>query len=75
MTAVVCEQEDEEVGLTEKEMRDEAAVTPGWVEVSKLKGSTRLSLRLASSWLTLFSGLWNISSKIFTGVALLKSKF
>lgn len=43
MTAVVCEQEDEEVGQTEKVMRDEASVPPGWVEVSKLKGSPRLS--------------------------------
>lgn len=29
MTAVVWEQEDEEVGLREKEMRDEASVTTG----------------------------------------------
>lgn len=43
MTAAFCEQEDEEVGLTEKEMREEASVTPGWVGVSKLKGSARLS--------------------------------
>lgn len=43
MTAAFCEQEDEEVGLTEKEMREEASVTPGWVGVSKPKGSARLS--------------------------------
>ncbi len=43
MTAVVWEQEDEEVGLREKEMRVEASVTTGWVEVSRLKGSARLS--------------------------------
>lgn len=43
MTAVVWEQEGEEVGLIEKEMRDEASVTPGWVEVSRLKVSARLS--------------------------------
>lgn len=43
MTAVVWEQEDEEVGLIEKEMRVEASVTPGWAEVSRLKGSARLS--------------------------------
>lgn len=43
MTAVVWEQEDEEVGLIEKEMRDEASVTPGWVEVSRLKVSARFS--------------------------------
>lgn len=43
MTAAFCEQEDEEVGLTEKEMREEASVTPGWVGVSKMKGSARLS--------------------------------
>lgn len=45
MTAVVWEQEDEEVGLMENEMRDEASVTPGWVEVSRLKGSARLSVK------------------------------
>lgn len=43
MTAVVWEQEDEEVGLREKEMRVEASVTTGWVEVSRLKGSARVS--------------------------------
>lgn len=43
MTAAFCEQEDEEVGLTEKEMREEASVTPGWVGASKPKGSARLS--------------------------------
>lgn len=43
MTAAFCEQEDEEVGLTEKEMREEASVTPGWVGVSKPKGSARFS--------------------------------
>lgn len=41
--AVVWEQVDEEVGLIEKEMRDEPSVTPGWVEVSRLKDSARLS--------------------------------
>lgn len=34
-----------------------------------------LPLGWASSWLTLFSGLWNMSSNIFTGVTLLRSKF
>lgn len=43
MTAAVWEQEDEEVGLMENEMRDEASVTPGWAEVSRLKGSARFS--------------------------------
>lgn len=43
MTAVVWEQEDEEVGLREKEMRDEASFPPGWVEDLRLKGSARLS--------------------------------
>lgn len=43
MTAAFCEQEDEEVGLTEKEMREEASVTPGWVGVSKPKRSARFS--------------------------------
>lgn len=45
MTAAFREQEDEEVGLTEKEMRDEVSVTPGWVGVSKLKRSARLSVK------------------------------
>lgn len=43
MTAVVWEQEDEEVGLREKEMREEASVTTGWAEVSRLNCSARLS--------------------------------
>lgn len=41
MTAALWE--DEEVGLTEKEMVGEASVTPGWVEVSRQKVSERLS--------------------------------
>lgn len=43
MTEVVWEQQDEEVGLREKVIRDEASVIPGWVEVSRLKASARLS--------------------------------
>lgn len=43
MTAVVWEQDDEQVRLREKEMRAEASVTTGWVEVSRLKSSARLS--------------------------------
>ncbi len=43
MPAAVWEQEDEEVGLREKEMRDEASVATGWVEVSRLNRSARLS--------------------------------
>lgn len=45
MTAAVLEAEDEEVGLREKEMRDEASVTTGWVGLLRLKGSARLSGR------------------------------
>lgn len=43
MTAVEWEQEDEEVGLIEKEMIAEASVTPGWLEVSRPNRSARLS--------------------------------
>lgn len=43
MTAVKWEQEDEEVGLIEKEMIAEASVTPGRLEVSRLNRSARLS--------------------------------
>ena len=44
MTDVEWEQEEvQEVGLREKEIRDEASVTPGWVGVSRLKASARLS--------------------------------
>lgn len=44
MTAWEWEQGGEEVGWREKEMREEASVTTGWVEVSRLKGSVRLSV-------------------------------
>lgn len=43
MTAVVWEEDDEEVGFNEKEMRDEASVTTGWAEFLTIKVSTRLS--------------------------------
>lgn len=41
----VPQPEDEEAVLREKEMRAEASVTTGWVEVLRLKGSARLSGR------------------------------
>jgi len=43
MTAVVCEQDDEQVGWKEKEMTGDPSVTSEWVAVSRLKDSARLS--------------------------------
>lgn len=43
MTAVVWEQEDEQIGLREKEMSDEESVTTGRVEVLRLRCSAQLS--------------------------------
>lgn len=45
MTAAVPQPEDEGAVLREKEMRDEASVTTGWVEVLRPKASARLSGR------------------------------
>lgn len=43
--AAVLQPEDEAAVLREKEMRAEASVTTGWVEVLRLKGSARVSGR------------------------------
>lgn len=42
-TAVECEQEDEQVGWREKEMRDEPSIPPRGVVISRLNDSIRLS--------------------------------
>lgn len=57
MTATLWE--DEEVGLTEKEMIGEASVTPGWVEVSRLKVSERLSEEKSQSSIRRWKNQYN----------------